>query len=80
LVKDANGDVNADSHNILNRQKHYFCQLLNVHRINNVRQTETDTSEPLVTEPSSFEVETAIEKLERYKSPGINQILAASRK
>jgi hypothetical protein len=32
LVKDENGDLLADSHNILNRWKKYFSQLLNVHR------------------------------------------------
>jgi hypothetical protein len=40
LVKDENGDLLADSHSILNKWKNYFCQLLNVHRINDVRQTE----------------------------------------
>jgi len=32
--------------------------------------------EPLVPEPGSFEVEITIERLERYKSPCIDQILA----
>jgi hypothetical protein len=32
LVKDENGDLLADSHNILNRWKNYFSQLLNVRR------------------------------------------------
>jgi hypothetical protein len=32
------------------------------------------TAEPLTPEPSSFEVEITIEKLQRYKSPHINQI------
>jgi hypothetical protein len=31
---------------------------------------------PLVPESSSFEIEIAIEKLKRYKSPGIDQIPA----
>jgi hypothetical protein len=34
------------------------------------------TAEPLVPEPSSSEAEIAIEKLKRYKSPGIDQIQA----
>jgi hypothetical protein len=34
------------------------------------------TSEPLVPEPSFFDVEIAIKKLESFKSPGIAQILA----
>jgi hypothetical protein len=36
LVKDENGDLLADSHNILNRWKNYFSQLLNVHRVSDV--------------------------------------------
>jgi hypothetical protein len=56
--------------------ENYFCQLLNVREVNDVRQTEIHTTEPLVPEPSSSEVEIAIEKLKRYKSPGIDQIPA----
>jgi hypothetical protein len=52
LLKDENGDLLAESHNILNRQKYYFGQLLNVHGVNDVRQTEVETFEPLVQEPS----------------------------
>jgi len=33
------GDILAYSHNILNRWKSYFCQLLNVPGVNYVRQT-----------------------------------------
>jgi hypothetical protein len=76
MVIAENGDLLAYSHSILNRWKNYFCQLLNVHAVNDVRQTEIHTAEPLVPEPSSSEVEIAIEKLERYKSPGIDQIPA----
>jgi hypothetical protein len=71
-----NGYLLADSHSILNRWKNYFCQLLNVHGVNVVRQTEIHTAEPLAPEPSSSEVEIAIEKMKRYKSPGIDQIPA----
>jgi hypothetical protein len=39
LVKDERGDLVADPHNILNRWKNYFCQLLNVHGASGVRQT-----------------------------------------
>jgi hypothetical protein len=56
--------------------KNYFCQLLNVHGVKDVSQTEVHTTEPLVPEPSSSKVEIAIEKLKRYKSPGIYQIPA----
>jgi hypothetical protein len=37
LVKDENGDLLADSHNILNRLKNFFSQLLKVHRVIEVR-------------------------------------------
>jgi hypothetical protein len=40
LVKDDNGDLLVDSHNILNRWKNYFSQLLDVHNVSDVRQTE----------------------------------------
>jgi hypothetical protein len=36
----------------------------------------TNTAEPLVPEPSAFEVEMATEKFKRYKSQGIDQIPA----
>jgi hypothetical protein len=39
-------------------------------------QTEIHTAEPLVPEPSSFEVETTTEKLKRHKSPGTDQFSA----
>jgi hypothetical protein len=48
LVKDENDDLLADSHNILNRWKNYFCQLLNSHGVSDVKQTEMHTAEPLV--------------------------------
>jgi hypothetical protein len=38
LVKNGNGDLLADSHNILNRWKKYFTQLRNVHNVSEARQ------------------------------------------
>jgi hypothetical protein len=76
MVKAENGDLLPDFHSILNRWKNYFCQVLNVHGVNDVKQTKIHTAEPLVPEPSSSKVEIAIEKLKRYKSPGIDQIPA----
>jgi hypothetical protein len=75
-VKDENGDLLADCHSIFNRWKNYFSQLLNVHRVIDVRQIEIHTAEPLVPDTSPFEVEIAITKLKRYKSPGSDKILA----
>jgi hypothetical protein len=52
----------ADSHSIFFRWRNHFSQLLNIYGINDVRQTEIHTAEPLVTEPSVFEIELPIEK------------------
>jgi hypothetical protein len=49
---------------------------LNAHGVNDVRQTEILTGEPLMSEPSACEFEVAIEKLKSHKSPGINQLPA----
>jgi hypothetical protein len=76
LAKDQNGDLLADSHNIFNRWKNYFSRLLNVHNVSDVRQIEIYTAEPLVPGPSRLEVEIAIAKLKKYKSPGSDQIPA----
>jgi hypothetical protein len=59
-VKDKNGDLLAYSHNILNRWKNYFSQLLNVFNVSDVIQIEVHTAEPLVPGPSHPEVEIAI--------------------
>jgi len=40
IVKDDKGDLVADSCSILARWRNYFSQILNVHRVNDVRQTE----------------------------------------
>jgi hypothetical protein len=76
LVKDERGDLLADPHKSLVTWKNYFCQLLNVRGAGCVRQTEMHTAEPFVPEPSVSEVEVAIGKLKRYKSPGDDQIPA----
>ena len=73
IVKDETGDLVTDSHSILARWRNHFSQLLNIHGINDVRQTEIHTAEPLVPEPTAFEVELAIEKIKSHKSPGIVQ-------
>jgi hypothetical protein len=75
LVKDESVDLLADSH-IMNGWKNLFSQLLNVHKVGDVRQMEIHTAEPLVPEPSPFKVEPAIRKLKRYKSLGNYQIPA----
>jgi hypothetical protein len=54
----------ADPHSILGRWTNHFSQPLNIHGVNDVRQAELHTAEPLVPEPSAFGVELAIEKPE----------------
>jgi hypothetical protein len=49
-------------------------QPLHVHNVSDVRQIEVHTAEPLVPGPSRLEVEIAIAKLKKYKSPGSDQI------
>jgi hypothetical protein len=74
IVKDEKGDLVAYCHSILARWRNHFSQLLNIHGVSDVRQTELHPVELLVPEPSAFEVELAVEKLKRHKSPGTDQI------
>jgi len=74
VVKDGKDDLITDSHSILPRWRKHFSQQLNIYRINDVRQTEIYTAQPLLPEPSAFGVEMAIEELKRHKLPGIVQI------
>jgi len=57
IVKDEKGDFVADYHSILVRQRNYFFKLLSIHGVNDVRQTEIHTAEPLVLEPNASVVE-----------------------
>ena len=56
--------------------RNHFSQLVSVHGVEDVRQTEIHTAEPLVSELSAFEVKMVIKELKRRKSPGIDQIQA----
>jgi hypothetical protein len=58
------------------RWRNYFSLILNVHGVSDVRQAEIHIAEPLVPEPSTLEVELAIEKLKSHKSPDIDHISA----
>ena len=53
-----------------------MLQLLNVHGVNDVRQKEIHTAEPLMPEPSASDFELANENLKNHKSPGIVKIPA----
>jgi len=44
--------------------------------MNDIRQTEIHTAEPLLPKPSVFEFEMANEELKRHKPPGVDQIPA----
>jgi hypothetical protein len=59
IVWDKKGDLVTDSHSVLARWRNHFRQLFNAHGVDDVRQTEICTAEPLVPEPSAFEVEIA---------------------
>jgi hypothetical protein len=60
LVKDENGDMLADSYNILNRCWNYFLKSLNMHSVSYVRQIEIHTAETSISGPSRLEVEISI--------------------
>jgi hypothetical protein len=47
-----------------------------VHNVSDVRQIEVHTAETLVPGPSRLEIEIAIAKLKKYKSPGSDHIPA----
>jgi len=76
IVKDEKGDLVTESHSILARWRNPFSQLFDVHGINDVRQTEICTAEPLVPQLKVFEFELATEKLKSHNLPGIDQIPA----
>jgi hypothetical protein len=61
IVKYEKGDLVTDSHSVLPAWRNHFSQFLNVHGLNDVRQTEIYTANPLVAKPSLIEVEMSIE-------------------
>jgi hypothetical protein len=63
LVKNVRGDLLEDLHTIVNSWLNYFYQLLNVLGVEVIGQTEIQTAEPFVPEPSISEVEVDIGKL-----------------
>jgi hypothetical protein len=50
------------SHDVLNRRKSCFSQLINVHNVSDVRQVEIHVAEPIAPGPCPFKVEIAISK------------------
>jgi len=61
IVEDEQGDLVTDSHSILASWRNHLFQLLNVHGVNDVRQTEIQTTVTIVPEPRTLEVEMAFE-------------------
>jgi hypothetical protein len=74
IIKDENANLLAHPHSALNSWKHFFNRVLNVHGVYDFRQMDVHVSESLVPESGLVEVEIAIGKLRRYKSPATNQI------
>ena len=64
----------VDFYSILVRWTIYFIKLFNVHGFYDVTHIDVHTVEPLVPEPSAYELQLAIEKIECHTSLGINQI------
>jgi hypothetical protein len=62
ILKAEKGDLFTDSHCILFRWRNHFAHLLNIHGVIDVRQSDIHTAELLVSEPSAYEVEVAIDK------------------
>ena len=60
----------------MTKRRNHFSQLLNVYQFNDVGQTEKHTAQPLVPQPSAFEVELVTEKVNTHDSPGTDQISA----
>jgi len=59
------GDFFTDSYSVSARWGNYSFQLLNVHGVHDVRQTEIHIVGLLESEPSAFEFEMATEKLKK---------------
>jgi hypothetical protein len=69
------GDILADPHNILNRWKNYFYHLLNVQWVG-VLGRQKYRQQSHLCHSLAPQLEVAIGKLRRYKSPGADQIPA----
>jgi hypothetical protein len=50
-----------------------LLSVVDVHGVNDVRQTEIHAAEPLVPEPSPIKVRTATERVKSHKSPRTDQ-------
>ena len=64
-LKDEKGDLVQDFHSFVTRWRNYFSQLFNVHGVKDGGQVEIPTADPLVPEPSAFEVELVYRKTKK---------------
>jgi hypothetical protein len=69
-VREENAHLLANSYNILKRRKNYFPHSLNLHCVCNVKQVKIHKSEQLVPDLSTLEVDIAITKFKKHRSPG----------
>jgi hypothetical protein len=60
LVKVENGDLHADSHNILSKWKNYLSYIFNVYNVSDVRQAKIHSAQPLVPDRSPFDLKIAV--------------------
>jgi hypothetical protein len=54
IVKDGKGDLVTDYHSVLDRWRKHFSQLLNICGVNDFRQAEIHTVQPLVPGPNAL--------------------------
>jgi hypothetical protein len=65
VIKDESGVLVTDCNSSLSRWREHLSRALNVHGVTHVIQTEIQTAEQLVPEPSAFDVELAIGKAKK---------------
>ena len=75
-VKEEMGGLFTDCHGSVTRWSNRFSQPLDVLGVNDFRNTEVHTTEPIGTELIAFGFEMATEKLKGRKSPDIDHIPA----
>lgn len=68
LAEEWECDLLENSPNMLNRWKNHFCQLLNIHYVNDVTQSEIRTAVPIVFEYGALDVEMNINNFKLFES------------
>ena len=62
-VQNEKGDLVTNPHSTVARWRNHFSQLMNIHGVKDIRQTERHTAQPLEPKSSAVKVELASEKL-----------------